>query len=144
MRRLLLTILVLLTMTTAPVLARAESTGWLGLEEVKVANFGFIEQWLIPTDFAVRVRDGVAEYRVEWGENPGDPFGFRIYPLSSRAAAEEMIELHRDPEDLPLSPIDKLCLAKFARAEAGGVEAWMVYLTENEVSGLRCIRLPKQ
>lgn len=131
-----------LVLACLPMPAFSESTGWLDTEAVEAANFSFIEKWYKPVALAARIQNGIRQYQVEWAKPQGDPFGFRVYPLTSRASAEEMIELHRDPEDLPLSPIDKLCLAKFARAEEGGVEAWIVYLVDPEGSGLRCIRLP--
>lgn len=139
----------LLIALSAPGANSAEkTTGWQeigafydALAEIHLGMTDRIEDWVIPIDFGVRVANGTAEYRVDFGKLTGDPFGYQVYAVESREAAEMEIELHRDPPELLGGP-DKLCLSRLARAVDGDKEYMLLYLTESDVSGLRCINLP--
>ena len=122
-----------------PGISSAETTGWLNQEDFKLAAYRLTEQWLVPVDIAVRINDGEPQFSARWAKNTGQPFGFAIYPLLARADAEEAVATHIDPGP---GILDELCLVKFAHASEGDAEGWLVYLTEEDIAGYRCIRLP--
>lgn len=123
-----------------PAIASAESSGWLNQEDFKLATYHLTEKWLVPIDIAVRIKNGEAQFSAIWAKNRGRHFGFALYPLLKRSHAEFAIADHIDPGP---GIVDELCLVKFAHASEGDVEGWLIYLTEVETAGYRCIKLPE-
>lgn len=131
----------------APATAAEETTGWLEVEAFKLKVTEIlqadrpIEDWLIPSDLAVRVNGGRAEYKADWSNNPGDPFGFRLLPVVGLEAAKGVVG-----EFLSIEPdnfyYDRLCLTRFARETDGANDYFLLYLTEGQSAGQRCINLP--
>lgn len=125
---------------TAPV--HAGSTDWVSEDAFYDSFASFREQWMEPGDLAVRIRNGEPQYKTTWVENSG-PFSWAIYPTSSRAEADDLIQMHAEAENLIGGP-SRLCLHKFARAVDSGQEYYLLYLVDGEKSGRRCISLPTQ
>ncbi len=119
---------------------QAGSTDWVSEEAFYDAIAPFAEKWMEPSDLAVRIRDGKPEFRSTWKEDSG-AFSWSIYPVSGRAQADAIIKEHAEAENL-LGGMDRLCLHKFARAVDGDKEYYLLYLVDEEQSGLRCISLP--
>ena len=127
--------------------AAEETTGWLGAEDFKLRVAEIvqadrpIEDWLIPTDFAVRVVNGRAEYKADWNKNPGDPFSFQVHPVAGLDVAKAVVDdfLSIEPDNFYY---DRLCLTRFARATDGANDYFLLFLTEGESAGQRCINLP--
>lgn len=110
--------------------AQAGSTDWVSGDAFHDAIAPFHEQWLEPADLAVRMRNGRPEYNSTWDKGQGG-FSFNIYPTSSRAQAENLI-----------GGPSRLWLHNFARAVGGANEYYLLYLVDEEQSGLRCIQRP--
>lgn len=120
--------------------ASAGSTDWVSEEAFYDAIAPFTEKWMEPSGLAVRIRDGKPQYRSTWVENSG-AFSWSIYPVSGRTEADWIIKEHAEAENL-LGGMDRLCLHKFARAVDSDKEYYLLYLVDEEQSGLRCISLP--
>lgn len=125
-----------------PAGAGAESMPWTAADAFEPAMSPYLQKWMEPSRLAVRVKDGRPEYKVEWIEDSG-AFSFATYATTSRAEAEDLIHLHADAKNLIGGP-SRLCLHKFARAVDGDNEYYLLYLVDEEQSGLRCISLPAQ
>lgn len=127
--------------------AAEETTGWQGAEDFKLRFAEIIqverpiEDWLIPTDFAVRVVDGRAEYKADLNKNRGDHFGWQVHPVAGLDAAKAVLDdfLSIEPDNIYY---DRLCLTRFARATDGATDYFLLFLTEGEGAGQRCINLP--
>lgn len=124
-----------------PINAQAESMGWVQQDQLEPAMAPFLENWMEPNQLAVRINQGWAEFNIEWVPDTA-PFSFNVYAVDSRAEADELIQFHAEAENLLGGP-SKLCLHKFARAQDGANDYYLLYLVDDEQSGLRCIKLPK-
>ena len=140
-RKLILMSTLGLTLGLGSTSASADSTDWVSEEAFYDAIARFSEKWMEPSDLAVRVKDGKPEFKSTWTEDSG-PFSWSIYPVSSRAQADLIIKEHAEAENL-LGGMDRLCLHKFARAVDGDNEYYLLYMVDEEQSGLRCISLPQ-
>ena len=125
-----------------PAGAQAQSMPWVEQDKLNDAMAPFFEKWMEPSRLAVRIENGRAEYRMDWKEDTG-PFSFNVYATKSRAEADELIQFHAEAENLLGGP-SRLCLHKFARAQDGAKEYFLLYLVDDEQSGLRCITLPQK
>lgn len=122
--------------------ANAESTGWLNREDFRVSVYTLTEQGMVPGNIAARIQNGQPQFKAAWKPYPGieHHIGFALYPLESREDAVIAIQGHENVGNN--IEVDELCLAKFATAAEGGVEAWLVLLQETDAPGVRCIQLP--
>ena len=127
-------------LATSIVHANADSTAWVSGDAFYDAIAPFMMKRMEPADLAVRIRGGKAEFRMSFGPDTG-PFSFNVYPTHSRAAANDLIQMHAEAENLIGGP-SRLCLHKFARAVDGDKEHYLLYLVDEEQSGFRCISLP--
>lgn len=91
---------------------------------------------------AVRIVNGNPEYKIIWQEYEGG-FSNAIFLANSRAEAEQVVRRYADPKDAHLLHGDpKLCVHKFAHARDGNREFFLLYMSDPDNSGLRCITLP--
>lgn len=133
-----------LTALVVSTVALADSTNWVGVEEFDDAVMAFRIQGKAPSDLAVRVVNKRVEYRIAWDADAGG-YSDAIFPTESRAEAEGLIRAYANPENANMLGGDpRLCLHKFARAEDGTKEYFLLYMVDPEVSGLRCIKLPRK
>lgn len=123
--------------TTAAV---AEPTGWLSKEPFKVANWNFVQKWMVPADIGIRANDDQIEYFAEWQENRGTHFGFQLIPIEGREEADSMIKEFAEAQDL-IAGMPRLCLAKYSHLAHGGTDHYLLYLVTPDM-GIRCISLP--
>jgi hypothetical protein len=123
--------------------ASAETMDWTSVEKFDETMWPYrVDRGMQPRDLAVRVANGSPEYKIVWQDYEGG-FSDAIFTPQSREEAEGLIRAYANPENAGMIGADpKLCLHKFARAEDGGREFFLMYMVDPDSSGLRCISLP--
>ena len=117
--------------------AEAKSTGWRGKADFYAAAMPLIQEGMIPSRIAVRIKNGKPQFSSVFVKSNSYSYSLTVH--SSRESVLQKIEDHRDPGP---GLYEKLCLVKFARAKEGKSEHWIILMLDPENPNYRCLKMP--